>query len=179
MDDRAIVTGAGDGVEARIDAGLLLAAEVLEYLDDADFGELAPGRFLVEPVEEFGERDTVELVRFGHAADLGVVLFRLGQEDRIALFDEHRVADAADRRDQGERRGGGVDPDALVGGAELAQLGHQSCDVGHLGDAAQALLQVGCDLVLAHEQRRLPLLRHEGEAEDHGEVGNVPAAHVE
>jgi hypothetical protein len=152
---------------------------VSKRLDDADLGELAPGRFLVEPVEEFCERDAVELVGFLHAADLGVVLPGLGREHRVALFDQHCIADAANRRDECDGCGARVDPDALVGGAELAQLTHQRRDIGDLGDAAEALLQVGGDLVLLDEQGRLALLRDEREAEHHREVWDVATAHVE
>ena len=104
---------------------VLLAAEMFERLDDADLGELALRRLGVEPAEELCQRDAVELVRLLHAADLGVVLFRLGQQHRVALVDEHGVATPFERGDEREGRSGRVDPDALVGGAELFELGRR------------------------------------------------------
>ncbi len=104
VDDGAIGPGAGNGVEAGIDAGRLLAAKGLERGDDADFGQRPLGRLFIEPAQELGESHAVEPVRLAHAGQFGGILDGLGAEDRIALFNQPCTGFAQSVGDGGGRR---------------------------------------------------------------------------
>ncbi|MNL44039.1 hypothetical protein D3C87_1665820 [compost metagenome] len=88
VDDGAIGAGAGNRVEAGIDAGRLLAAKGLERGDDADFGQRSLGRLFIEPAQELGESHAIEPVRLAHAGQFGGILDGLGAEHGVALLDE-------------------------------------------------------------------------------------------
>ena len=178
MNDRAIGTRARNGLETHIDGGGLVAAEGFELLDDIDLGEVATRRLAVEPGQKPRHRDAIELMGLAHAGKLDLVLFRLGQQDGVALFDEFR---AAIGKDHAHARGGGgrIEPDRFSSGGKLFERGGEFALFAQGGDICQRLAVFIGELVFGHEYRGFALCRDDGEAEDERVVRHVAPADVE
>ena len=117
-------------------------------------------------------------MRLAHAGDFGFVFFRLGQEDGIAFFDQHRSGGFEHVGDS-NRRGSGVDPDCFSRCAEFFEFAAKSVRISERCQFAEPGLFAGCELGFGDKQRRFAACRHDGEAEYERRVGHVPAANVE
>src|SRR5690606_29562159 len=109
MDDGAVRSGTGDGVEGNVDqrhlyalAGLAPAFfELADRVDLVDAARLAA----VEPGEECRDRSAVAPMGVAHAGKLRLVLGRTRQDRRIAQVDRTGAIVAEDARKGGGGRG--------------------------------------------------------------------------
>mmetsp|Transcript_48826 Transcript_48826/g.104217 ORF Transcript_48826/g.104217 Transcript_48826/m.104217 type:complete len:331 (+) Transcript_48826:458-1450(+) len=120
VDDRAVRAAAGDGREGEVHEARLRGAEARKRGGELGLAQLAA---LVaddarEPAKEVGERGAVDQMRLHHAAQLGVVLARLGQRDG-------RVAAHARRARRAEQRVVGLLRIKKELAAALTQLYHR------------------------------------------------------
>src|SRR5262245_49337818 len=86
--DRAVRTGAGDGVEGKV---LQLASRFAEFLDlpgGVDLGDLAGLAVFIEPMEEAREGGAVAAMRLASAFDLYGVLAGARQGAGVLLADD-------------------------------------------------------------------------------------------
>ena len=176
MHDRAVRSRAGDGRERNVLEQAGVAAEAFQRLDRVDLGELAGRRLALEPGEEARHGHAVALVGGAAAGDLGVVLHRLHQRDRIGPA--HRLA-AAVRDDAGERVGGArlVEPHGLA--LELREIARKLAGARTSANLLQRVAHVVVELGAVDIERRPALARDERKGERQRRMRHVGAADVE
>ena len=176
MHDRPVRAGAGDGREGDVLERAGLAAEAFQRLDRVDFAQAAGRRLDVEPGEEARHGGAVAPVRGARAVDLGAVLHRLHQRDRIGAA--HRLA--AGVRDQPRQRVGGarlVEADRLA--LEAGEVACKPLRRAHVGDFFQRVSHGIVELAGLDIERRAVLRRHQREAERQRRVRHIRAADIE
>ena len=178
MGQGGIRAGARDARERDVLQRAGLDAEGLERLDRIDLGELARRRLAVEPGEEAGDRHAVAQMGRVRAGDLGLVLDRLHEGDRIGA-DIDLAAGRLDAPDQGDGAGGRIDADLAAGPAELVERALEGADRREVGEIADGVAGLVRHLRRIEEQARAALPGQDRIAERQGRVPHIAAAQVE
>ena len=178
MHDRAVRTGAGNRRERHLLEKAGVAAKRFQRRDRVDLGQLALRRLAIEPGEEIRDRRAVTHMRGVRAGDLGRVLDRLDQRDRVGAARDL----AAGVRDQPRERVGGrrlVEPHGRLGGAERFQIVREGGRLAHVGERFEIVAHLVGQLAAVDVDRRPPLARHACEGKRQRRVRHVGAADVE
>ena len=176
MRQRGVRAGGGDRGERDVAQGLVLRAERFQTFRRADLGEAGRGR--VEPCEKFRQRHGVAPMRGFRPRDLGVVLGRLHQRQRIGQ-DDSFAASLTEGVDQQIGRCRLVEGDAATRLALAAEVGLQP--VGRMKARQRLQMRAGLrrDFVGLDIEPRAALARDIGEGERQRRVRDVGAAQVE
>ena len=178
MHDGAVGAGARDSRERHILEQATLAPEAFERLDRLDLGELASGRFALEPGEEARDRGAVAPVRGTRAFDLDRVLHRLHQRDRIGPA-RRLAAMAHDHARKRIGRGGLVEPHGFLRFAERSEVGHELGGLAYVGQRFELAAHVVRELAAVDKECGPPFTRNDREGERQRRMRDVAAADVE
>ena len=140
--------------------------------------ELAGRRLAREPGEEARHRGAVAPMRRARARDLGGVLHRLHERDRVGP-DIGRPAGALDAADERDGAALGIDPHLRFRRSERFERARQRLLRRDVGDGADGGAGLVRDLRRIEEHRRAPLGRDHRIAERQRRMRDVAAADVE
>ena len=132
----------------------------------------------VEPGEKLGQRNAVEPMGFAHAGKFGLVLFGLGKQNGIALFDQRRTT-FGQYGPYLNRSGFGIEPDRFALLGQASQGGFKTCFFGQFRNICQGRAIFVGQFVFGQEQGGGPLGGNDGKAQDKGIMRDIAATHVE
>ena len=170
--------GGRDGGKGDVFQRARFAPKRLQGLGRGDLAQLALRRLAVEPAKKARHRGAVAQVRGARAGELGLVLDRLHQRDRIGA-DDRRPARRLQRLGEARRRARRVEGDAQARGAEPRHEAGEPIGLVDVGQCAEPRAHRAGQFAPVDEQRRSPLARQIGEAQRQRRMRDVGAADVE